>query len=173
MAEDAVQEVFIKVWRKIKKYDKKYKFKNWLYVIAKNTCLDYLKKNKVVNFSDLNLADDNLFFEKLIKETLASPQAELEIAQAADLINGAIAKLPEKYKATIKLHYQGGYKFREIAAILKESIETVKSRNRRALKYLKKILSINFYNVIQKHQLREAGVFNYSFVMRYELCVMR
>ena len=143
VAEDMTQEVFVKVWKKIKKYDSRYKFKNWLYTIAKNTCLDYLKKNKAVNFSALNQVDDSLLFEELIKETALSPQAELEVAQQSATINLAINKLPEKYKQTVKLHYLSGFKFREIADELKESMETIKSRNRRALIYLKKLLSGN------------------------------
>ncbi len=139
-AEDLTQEVFVKVWRKIKKYNNKYKFKNWLYAIAKNTCLDYLKKNRNINFSEFNLADDNLLFENLIRETSLSPQEKLELAHETNILNSAIEKLPEKYKQTVKLHYLSGFKFREIAGMLKESIETVKSRNRRALIYLKKLI---------------------------------
>jgi len=140
IAEDLTQEVFVKVWKKIKSFDKKYKFKSWLYVIAKNTCLDYFKKNKEITFSDISPTADDLFFENLIQEASASPQAEIESVQEADIVNAAIDKLPEKYKTTLKLHYQGGYNFREIAEMIKMSIETVKSRNRRALGLLKKIL---------------------------------
>jgi len=143
VAEDIAQEVFVKVWKKIKKYDSRYKFKSWLYRIAKNTCLDYLKKNKTINFSDLDLNDDNLLFENLIKEASASPQAEMESAEQSGMVNSAIDQLPEKYRETVKLHYQGGYKFMEIAEILKESIETIKSRNRRALILLKKLFNRN------------------------------
>ncbi len=138
-AEDITQEVFVKVWRKIKKYNSQYKFKNWLYAISKNTCLDYIKKNKAVNFSALESGDGQLF-EELIKETSASPHEELESAHEAALVNSAVNKLPEKYKRTIKLHYLEGYKFREIAGMLKESIETVKTRNRRALVKLKNLI---------------------------------
>lgn len=143
MAEDLTQEVFVKVWKKIKGFDKKYKFKNWLYAIAKNTCLDYLKKNKDFNFSELNLADDNLLFENLIKETGLSPEEKMELIYEVNALNSAMDKLPEEYQETVKLHYLGGFKFREIAGQLKESIETIKSRNRRALGYLKKLLSGN------------------------------
>lgn len=139
-AEDLTQEVFVKIWQKIKKYNKQYKFKNWVYAIAKNTCLDYLKKNRAINFSALDQEDDDLLFERLIRETSPSPQAELELAHQAAAVNSVVDKLPEKYQQTIKLHYQGGYKFREIAEILKESIETIKSRNRRGLARLKKLL---------------------------------
>lgn len=140
MAEDLAQEVFVKVWQKIRKFDQQYKFKNWLYIITKNTCLDYLKKNRAINFSELNLIDDNLLFENLIEETRLSPQEKLELAHEINILNSAIDKLPEKYKETVKLHYLGGFKFREIAETLKQSIETVKSRNRRALMRLKQLI---------------------------------
>jgi len=140
VAEDMAQEVFVKVWKKIKSFDKKYKFKSWLYAIAKNTCLDYLKKNKAVVFSELDSGDDGLLFEQLIKETLPSLQIKLELEHEAGAVNSAVEKLPENYRQTIKMHYLGGYKFREIAEILKESVDTIKSRNRRALKQLKKII---------------------------------
>lgn len=139
-ADDLTQEIFVKVWQKIKKFDNRYKFKNWLYALARNTCLDYFKKHKIMTFSEINPAGDILFFENLIKEILPSPQAGLETAEEAVMINSALDRLPEKYKTAVKLHYQGGYKFREIAGMLKTSIETVKSRNRRALIKLKKII---------------------------------
>ena len=140
IAEDLTQEVFVKVWKKIKSFDKKYKFKNWLYTVAKNTCLDYFKKNKEITFSDISPAADDLFFENLLHEASASPQAEIESNQEAEMVKAAIDKLPEKYKTAVKLYYHGGYNFREIAEMIKMSIDTVKSRNRRALILLKKIL---------------------------------
>jgi len=61
IAEDLTQEVFVKVWKKIRKFDNRCKFKNWLYAIAKNTSLDYLKKNQAINFSALE-SDNGLLF---------------------------------------------------------------------------------------------------------------
>lgn len=138
-AEDLTQEVFVKVWKKIEKFNPQYKFKSWLYIIAKNTCLNYLKKNKAIAFSRLDNGD-GFIFERLIEETSPSPQTELELKETAAVINSVIEKLPEKYQQIVKLRYLGGYKFREIAGMFKESIETVKSRNRRALIRLKKFL---------------------------------
>lgn len=135
-AEDLTQEIFVKVWKKIKSFNEKYKFKNWIYAIAKNTCLDYLKKNKPFNFSELDLNDDNLFFENLIAQT-EQPIIEEEDAN----LNPAIEKLPEKYKKIVNLRYYGGFKFREIAKMLKQPLNTVKSANRRALEKLKNIIS--------------------------------
>lgn len=139
-ADDIAQEVFVKVWKKIKKFDHKYKFKAWLYVIAKNTCLDYFKKNKDLVFSSLDNQDDGLLFERLIAEAAISPQELLSVSQDNDMVKAAVDQLPDKYQQTVRMHYFQGYKFREIAGLLKESIETVKSRNRRGLQYLKKII---------------------------------
>ncbi|MDP2708708.1 MAG: RNA polymerase sigma factor [bacterium] len=138
-AEDLTQEVFVKVWQKIKKYNNQYKFKSWLYAITKNTCLDYLKKHKAVNFSALESAD-GFQFEELVKDSSPTAHDQLELAHEAALVQAAVNQLPEKYKKTIKLHYLEGYKFREIAGLLKESIEAVKTRNRRALIKLKKLI---------------------------------
>jgi len=45
-AEDIAQDVFVKMWKNLKKFDQQKKFKTWLFAIAKNTALDYLKKKK-------------------------------------------------------------------------------------------------------------------------------
>ncbi len=136
VAEDLTQEIFVKVWKKMKGFNDKYKFKNWIYAIAKNSCLDYLKKNKAISFSEFNLTDGNLLFENLIAQTEQPVKTETE----GDL-NSAIEKLPEKYKKIVHLHYFGGFKFREIAKMLKKPLNTVKSANRRALEKLKNIIN--------------------------------
>ena len=52
-AEDISQEVFVKVWKNLKKYDDTRSFKTWLFTIAKNTAYDLLRKNKEIVFSDI------------------------------------------------------------------------------------------------------------------------
>ena len=51
VAEDLTQDVFIKVWKKIKSYNSKYSFKTWLFAVARNTAIDYLRKKKEIAFS--------------------------------------------------------------------------------------------------------------------------
>jgi RNA polymerase sigma-70 factor (ECF subfamily) len=53
-AEDITQEVFVKMWRNLKKFKKNERFKNYLFTIAKNTCFDFLRKKKI---SILSLED--------------------------------------------------------------------------------------------------------------------
>ena len=50
-AEDITQEVFVKVWKNLKKFDQKKSFKPWIFQIAKNTSIDFLRKRKTIPFS--------------------------------------------------------------------------------------------------------------------------
>lgn len=152
-AEDITQEVFVKVWRNLKKpvpyriysgagFDpKKGKFKTWIFSIAKNTCLDFLKKKRAIPFSEF----ENDEGENKITETLADfsplPQEILEKAETAQTLQVALEKLSPKYRMVLFLRYNDHFTFREISEILEESINTIKSRHRRGIIFLKKLLT--------------------------------
>ncbi|MDB4939893.1 MAG: sigW13 [Candidatus Doudnabacteria bacterium] len=139
-AEDAVQEVFVKVWRNIKKVDPDKNFKAWLLEVTKNTCLDILKKKKALPFSAFELADgSNPLVDNLISP-LASPLELAETASLQGLINKAKSSLPNKYKNILALYYEQGLNLREISEALKVPIDTIKSQHRRALISLKKLI---------------------------------
>lgn len=140
IAEDITQEVFLKVWRNAKKIDKSKNFKSWIYTIAKHTAFDFLKKKKSIPFS--HFADQN--GKNYVTERLVDPQhlpdkLSQSLEDKSEFL-GAIEKLPLKYKLTLSLYYYQYLNFREIAELLKESINTIKSRHRRGLALLKKIL---------------------------------
>lgn len=139
-AEDVTQDVFVKVWRHIKRFDQNKSFKTWIFSIAKNTAIDFLKKKKTIPFSEF----ENEEGENIITETLADPsplpQELLEKAGVAQMLNSAMDKLSPKYRMVLFLRYNDHFNFREIAESLGESLNTVKSRHRRALTMLKKSL---------------------------------
>jgi len=139
-AEDAVQETFVKVWRNIKKYDRQKKFRTWLLTIAKNTCLDMLRKKRPIVFSDFENDDgDNTFIESLTdKEPLPPEIAEAHLS--ADKISAALSGLSAKNRMVMEMHYYDEMTLQEIADVLNESVNTVKSRYRRALSTLKSVL---------------------------------
>jgi len=131
-ASDITQEVFVKVWKNLKKFDNSKNFRVWLFAIAKNTALDWLKKKDALPLS-------------LIENTADSKQISMvDVIYKKSLLSNlqlAIEKLPPKYSSIINLYHIKGLNFREIADFLKEPINTVKSRYRRGLISLRKKLS--------------------------------
>lgn len=139
-AQDVTQEVFLKLLKHIKRVDARKSFSSWMYTIAKNTALDFLKKKKSIAFSQFTQPDGN----NVLIDTLADrSQSALGSAQSQELhktMLGAISNLSSKYHQVLMLYYYHYLNFREIAAVLKQPINTIKSRHRRAIVLLKKEL---------------------------------
>jgi len=124
-AEDITQDVFVRVWRNLKKFDQQKKFKTWIFSIAKNAAIDWLRKKKTVSLSDEEM-------EKIPDPVPFAP--ELSLATILE-------KIPPDYRMTLFLRYNDHFTFREIAESLGESLNTVKSRYRRGLIMLKKLFT--------------------------------
>jgi len=140
-AEDVMQEVFVKVWRNLKKFDQQKSFKTWIFAIAKNTALDRLKKKKVIPFSYFeNERGENMITETLIDPS-PLPDELLEKASMAQILTSAMEKLLPKYRMVLFLRYNDHFTFREIGESLGEPLHTVKGRHRRALILLKELIS--------------------------------
>ncbi len=139
-AEDITQEVFVRMWRNLKKFKSGKKFSTWLFAIAKNVAIDFLRKKKFLPFS----AFEDEEGENALIETLADsgplPEEILQKAQDAKILNAAVKKLPINYRTILFLYYNDHFNFREIAEILSEPLNTIKSRHRRGLILLKKLL---------------------------------
>ena len=129
-AEDAFQEVFIKLIRKHSVFHGKSEFKTWLTRIAINTCKDFLKSRSLRNSTDVDgsLLDCNDCFD-------AAKYDEY------DELYQIIIALPLDYKDVILLKYYYGYTSKEIAKILKLTEPAVNSRLHRAKIYLKEVLT--------------------------------
>lgn len=139
-AEDITQDVFVKAWRNLKKFDKDKSFKTWIFTIAKNASLDFLKKKKALAFSDFeNDEGDNLLVDSL-EDPSPLPTELLEQADIAQMLSSAIDQLSLKYKMILHLHYSEQLSLSEISELLSEPPDTIKSRHRRAIIALKKIL---------------------------------
>lgn len=140
-AADVTQETFVRAWKNLKKFDPAKNLKTWLFTIAKNASLDVLKKKKPTAFSKLAEAEGNL--EALLAPYVAAddlPNAVIDQKFLKGDLDLAMAKLPPMYRAVLALRYQEQLKFREIAAALREPIDTVKSKHRRGLALLRNIL---------------------------------
>jgi len=144
--EDLTQEVFVKMWRWRKKIKKEKNFKSWLFTIAKNTAIDFLRKRKELTFSDIDSDNDDRPFIETINDDLMLPDEIFEQVNLEKIISAALEKLPLQYRLVITLHYQNEFTFSEISNILNKPLNTVKSHWQRGLLRLKKILLENPLN---------------------------
>lgn len=139
-AQDITQETFIRAWRNLKKFDQQKNFKTWVFVIAKHAAIDVLKKKKVVMFS----AFEDEHGGNSLLETLAdeAPRADVISEQKGtmEILTKAMAPLSPAYKKVLSLRYYEDMTFSNISEVLHEPLDTVKSRHRRAVFMLKKIL---------------------------------
>ena len=132
---DLTQEVWIRVYRNIKKLHEPVKFKGWLSRIATNLFYDELRKRKRVRpplslDASYTLEDGEREWE--IAADKPGPQEELATREFYDRLRGAIAELPEVFRTTIVLREIEGMAYEEIAEITQVSLGTVKSRIARA-----------------------------------------
>jgi RNA polymerase sigma-70 factor (ECF subfamily) len=134
-AEDVTQEVFVKIWKNLKKFDQKKDFKPWIFQIAQNASIDYLRKKKTIPFSRFeNEKGQNVLTENIKDET---PDL-LEVLNDKKILAEVMEILPEKDRKLISLRHGDGLSFREIAEIYEESINTIKSRYRRIIINIRK-----------------------------------
>jgi RNA polymerase sigma-70 factor, ECF subfamily len=136
--EDIVQHIFINAWKKLGRFDSGKSFKVWLFAIAKNAAFDFLRKKKTVPFSDFN---DGGGDENAPLDTGDMAPLPVEIAESREFagrLDAALSELPALGRAVVVLHLQEDLSLQEIADILGEPLNTVKSRYRRALCRLRK-----------------------------------
>jgi RNA polymerase sigma-70 factor, ECF subfamily len=139
-AEDITQEVFVKIWKNIKKFDTEKNFKPWIFQIAKYASIDYLRRKKSIPFSRFeNEKGQNVLIEAFV----ADEPNLIEILSNKKTLSLALNLLPLEDQKIINLRHNNGMSFREISDTLHESINTIKSRYRRILISLRKNIKID------------------------------
>jgi RNA polymerase sigma-70 factor, ECF subfamily len=138
-AEDITQETFVKAWKNLKRFDQSKSFKTWLFTIAKNTTYDWLKKKKEIPFSSFADEEGESWLENISSDEILSDEI-LERSDLADEFEKILEKIPVHYRAILLLHYKEDFSLHEIAEILGEPYNTIKSRHQRGLLNLKKLL---------------------------------
>ncbi len=139
-AEDITQEVFIKAWRHLKKFDCNKSFKTWIFSIARNATIDFLRKKKIAPFSELENEDSENSMAETVVDPAPLPQEIFDRKNLAQELAVAMEKLSPKYRTVLFLHYNDHFTFQEIADITGEPINTVKSRHQRAITKLRELL---------------------------------
>ncbi|MCW8806468.1 MAG: sigma-70 family RNA polymerase sigma factor [Ignavibacteriaceae bacterium] len=144
-AKDLYQEVFIRVYRGLKRFRFQSEFSTWLFRITTNVCLTYKSRNKEHLRVSINKSyedDENEFTakEELVYEG-SSPEEITTGTDLGEIVNTAVESLSPKQKMTFILKHYEGYKIREIAEIMNCKEGTVKKYLFDAIKNLRKKLS--------------------------------
>lgn len=142
---DLSQEVFLKVWNALPKFEARAKFTTWLYRITHNVVYDWMRKRKMETAGEL---DDNLLDrEQIAAGALAAPSGAdrpdeaMERSEVRRRIESALAKLSPDHREVILLREVQGLEYKEIAEALDCSIGTVMSRLFYARKKLQTMLT--------------------------------
>lgn len=140
-AVDVVQDTFVKAYSKLRTFDSASAFYTWLYRIAVNSSIDFLRKRKSRPADSL---DDEKYsesgFEPVSKDPSTDPERVAVRAEQAGALRKAIASLSDKLRSVVVLHDVEGLSQEEVAEILGVPVGTVKSRVSRARAELRSIL---------------------------------
>lgn len=132
-AEDIAQEVFIEVFRSIQNFRADAKISTWLYRIAVNRSLNFIRDNKrkkwFQSFEDVVMEKNSMLNSAKHHET---PAAELENMQRANIIHEAIDSLPENQKTAFTLNKYEDLSYKEISEVMNLSVSSVESLIHRA-----------------------------------------
>ncbi len=135
LAKDLTQDIFLKVYKNLATYNRSVKITTWIYTIATNTCIDYLRKKK-----DVLLFEDRQQLE-IEHKVYALPEKFLENQELRQHIYEKIDLLPEHYRIIVILKYVNELTFEEIASVLDQPTNTIKTKLYRAKEMLKAHLS--------------------------------
>jgi RNA polymerase sigma-70 factor (ECF subfamily) len=133
LAEDLFQETWIRVLERGHQYDGKHEFSTWLYTVARNLTIDYLRRKSPLSLDGLMQHEEHALLEP------TDTRLAWEVVQQheqADRISAALVSIPVEYRETVVLRFQEGLALDEIAAVTGAPLGTVKSRLYRGLNML-------------------------------------
>ncbi|MCP4544900.1 MAG: sigma-70 family RNA polymerase sigma factor [bacterium] len=141
-AEDIAQEALVRTLTRLERYDERYSFSAWIFKIATNLCIDHLRKAKRIAFSlDEDIQGGDGSFRREMPGKTAPPSEETLANEQMQLLNEALATLPEHYRAILLLRHREDLSYDEIARVLDLPIGTVKIRIHRAREHIKRSLN--------------------------------
>ncbi|WP_439133008.1 RNA polymerase sigma factor [Polaribacter sp.] len=126
-AEDAIQEIMIKLWQKRKKLENHPNLKGFVFITARNYCIDLLRKKAII-------LDDSTSALKILKST--NHATNLEWKELNNIIFKILEQLPQQQKEVFLMRDVDGYEFKEIAASLEITVEYVRVLLSRARKHI-------------------------------------
>lgn len=147
-ARDLGQEVFIKVFSLLDRFDEDYAFSSWLFRIATNHCIDHLRRNRLRFLSlDGATGQDGQEYEFQLPSDLPEPDQVLQRKEALERLEEVIGELPPHYKAITLLRHDQQLSYEEIADVLSLPLGTVKARIHRARNLVQQMLKARAYDI--------------------------
>lgn len=139
--EDLVQESFVKAFDNLNTYSTNYAFSTWLYRIATNHTIDYLRKKKLNTLSiDEPMKTKDGEMDMQLEDESAGTDRDIIRKQRQKIVQNAINNLPEKYRKVIEMRHMEEKSYKEIASVLDLPLGTVKAHIFRARELLYKAL---------------------------------
>lgn len=158
-AEDLAQEVFLRVYRGRKKYHPRAKFSTWLFTIANNLALNYLRTKQRKPVIPLNVRDSGPLgprpAEQLVKDKSSQPMQQLQQQELAIIVQKAIEELNERQRVAVVLNKFEDMNYAEIAEVMGLTTKAVKSLLSRARENLRQVLKNYIYMDSQDPETRE------------------
>ncbi len=146
-AEDLLQETFLNAYRGLRGFEGGSTFSTWLFRIATNTALMYLRKHRpeTVEYDDAIQTDVNNAFSPASSQFLSTPLEMLLSSEGMHELEKAIDQLPVDYRTVLVLRDVEGFSLEEVSRIVNSSIAAVKSRLHRARNSVR--VALNSYYV--------------------------
>ncbi len=135
---DVTQEVFIKVYNSLEKYSAEYKFSTWLYRIAHNAAIDWMRRNST-NQQSIEAQNEDGSYQLQIESPQPTPEQERERSEWRSEIEAVVKCLPTVYRELILLRHTRDLSYDEIAAITNLPLGTVKNRLFRAREMMREM----------------------------------
>ena len=135
-AEDASQEVFLRAYSNIHRYDQNRSFKTWILTIASNHCIDRLRKRRMTWVS----LDEPIPATLSLSSDDPEPEEALMMSTRSEQVQALLNELDPGYRVAVVLRYWYDYSYAEIADIMETTESAIKSRLHRARKSLAEML---------------------------------
>jgi RNA polymerase sigma-70 factor (ECF subfamily) len=140
-AEDLSQEAFIRAFNHIDQYDHERKFSTWLFRIATNLSIDFLRRRKSnISLDAVVPGTEGLSLNAMLPDQTAQPEELVVRKETEEMVQNEIKKLPEKYRSAVVLKYIEDLSLKEISEIMDIPVGTVKTRIHRGREMLRKMM---------------------------------
>ena len=137
-AEDLTIEAFAKAFKNLSKFKKDFTFSTWLFRIATNNCIDFIRKKKLntMSIESSYRDEDGDSVAMDVQDRELGPQDEVIKSQKEEIIKDVVSKLPARYQLLVKLRYFQELSYEEIADQINAPLGTVKAQLHRAKELL-------------------------------------